>query len=115
MYAGAHVAPENVRPTTRRLYEFTVGAASAVSGGPCPLSPPRDWYASGERPSLRLSDLSFNRLSVFLSASEICMCMPLPVRFDIGLGMNEQTAPSSCAISLAAMRSAIRRSAVFKP
>ena len=32
------------------------------------------------------------------------MCMPLPVRVDIGFGMKEQIMPSSRAISPAAMR-----------
>ena len=46
------------------------------------------------------------------SASEMCMCMPLPVRVESGLGMNVQITPHSRAISPAAMRKKIMRSAV---
>ncbi|MCY1443587.1 hypothetical protein D9M71_600110 [compost metagenome] len=38
-------------------------------------------------------------------------CMPLPARFGSGLGMNEQIIPSSLAISPAAMRKKVKRSA----
>jgi hypothetical protein len=40
MYAGAHVDPESERPTTRRLYELTVGAHTAASARACASSPP---------------------------------------------------------------------------
>ncbi|MCY1302154.1 hypothetical protein D9M70_518000 [compost metagenome] len=38
-------------------------------------------------------------------------CMPLPARFGSGLGMNEQIMPRSLAISPAAMRKKVKRSA----
>src|SRR4051812_16794885 len=102
MYAGAHVAPVSERPTTRRLYEFTVGEHSAVTAGACARMPPRKWYASCDRFSPRGSLLSSNRLREPL-AIETCMCMPLPGRFANGFGMNEQIRPNSLAISHAAI------------
>ncbi|MNQ76444.1 hypothetical protein D3C85_912870 [compost metagenome] len=39
MKAGAQVAPDSELPTTRRLYELTVGAAKAQSAGPWASKP----------------------------------------------------------------------------
>ena len=41
--AGAQVAPESERPTTKRLYELTVGAQKAHSAGPCSSKPAMKW------------------------------------------------------------------------
>ena len=43
------------RPTTRRLYEFTVGAATAQKARACVSTPARNWYAMVDRPMPDLS------------------------------------------------------------
>ena len=55
MYAGAQVAPESDLPTTRRLYELTDGAASAVSPRACSRIPARKWYPTFDSPIPLLS------------------------------------------------------------
>ncbi|MCY1182262.1 hypothetical protein D9M73_228160 [compost metagenome] len=48
---------------------------------------------------------------MLLLASDRWKCMPLPARLGSGLGMNEQIIPRSLAISPAAMRKKVKRSA----
>src|SRR5471030_2981193 len=102
MYAGAQVAPVSERPTTSRLYEFTVGLHSAVSAGAWASKPAVKWYASFDKPIPDGSLLSEKRL-LTPSPIDMCICMPLPGRFANGFGMNEQIRPISFAISEAAI------------
>src|ERR1700704_6484280 len=80
MKIGAHVYPVIEPVLIRRLYELTVGQLTATIAAACFLSPPRNWYASLDRPQPRLSAASPEIfLPVLMSASDMLKCAPDPV------------------------------------
>src|SRR5262245_8450013 len=92
IHTGDQVAALTVVPTFRRLYEFTVGAVSALVARACVLRPPMKLYASSERPRPRGSDSSRKRF-VSPSQRDMWKWQPLPVRLLNGFGMNVAIIP----------------------
>src|SRR6185503_13221805 len=80
IHTGDQVAPLAVEPSLRRLYEFTVGAVSALAARACAVRPPMKWYAVSERPSARGSASSRNAFSPSRQ-SDMWKWQPLPVRW----------------------------------
>src|SRR6266853_964101 len=111
MYAGAHVAPDKERPTTRRLYELTVGAATAQKARACVSTPARNWYAMVDKPMPDLSPGSWNAFFCAAEPTDTWKWAPLPVRFENGFGMNVAIMPCLRAISLAAIFTKVKLSA----
>src|SRR6476469_330433 len=98
MYAGAHVAPLFGAPTTRRLYELTVGAVTAMYAFAWALRPPMKLYASGDNPRPRGSSAGSHSNRFSPSRHRLkWKWQPLPVRFANGFGMNVASRPRSCA------------------
>src|SRR5260221_2372577 len=81
---GDHVAPESVGAALMRLNEFTVGFHSAHRASALCSTPPRNLYASDDRPSSPLG--SWNRFfPPPLSHTDTWAWQPLPVRCMNGL------------------------------
>src|SRR5512142_2987537 len=77
------------KPGTRRLYEFVVGAMIADSAGPCAMSPPMYHSAICDNPAY--PSPANSGLPPF--HSDWCVCMPLPLSWNSGLGMNVTVLP----------------------
>src|SRR5881275_3105748 len=88
MKTGAHVKPVIEPLLTSRLYELTVGHATAQIAGACASTPATKLYASGEMPAPRGSSSAAKRFSpVDASASDMLKWPPLPVRSPYGFAM----------------------------
>ena len=99
MYAGAQVAPDSARPTTSRLYEFTVGAQTAASARRVREQPAEKPVAQLGQPEAALIRVVVERRCVFSSVPiEMWKCAPVPVRFENGLGMKVAMASWARAI-----------------
>src|SRR3954467_7814342 len=85
---GAQVKPVIEPLLTSRLYELTVGHATAQIAGAGARTPATKLYASGEMFAPRGSCPVANRFSpVERSASDMLKWPPLPVRSPYGFGM----------------------------
>jgi hypothetical protein len=100
--AGAQLVPDSDSPTTSRLYEFTVGAASAARPAECASTPPMKWRSTA----------SSSKRQRVPSHSETWKCMPLPGWFANGLGIIENTRACFSAIACAASLNSISASAL---
>src|SRR6185437_11889808 len=99
-YIGMRTAAERLRreyakftgasnPGTRRLYEFVVGAMNAASAGECFNRPPIYHSAVWLNPAYA----SPAKSGLPFSHSDWCVCMPFPLSWKIGLGMNVTVFP----------------------
>src|SRR5690242_12076494 len=108
LYIGIRIAADRFRdeytrftgasyPGTSRLYEFVVGFVNAHSALACFRIPPIAYNPMSESPAYLFPANS--GLSPF--HSEKCTCIPDPLSWNSGLGMNVTTFPCRAATFLA--------------
>src|SRR4051812_12723531 len=104
-YSGMRQAAERLRceytrltgasyPGTNRLYEFVVGAAKASTAGACVNRPPMYQRAMSDRPAYPASEKNSGSPPFH---NDWWQCMPEPLSWKIGLGMNVADLPAAHA------------------